>query len=291
MHTSAYVVFNPASGSYSPQRTERILTALQRGGVTVSEALFPGSVDEAVTVVRGLCLSRQQPLIIAVGGDGTINTVINGMVEQRATLGVIPLGTANVLAWELGIRSIDGAIERIVNGRPRAFTVGEATTAAGTRRFLLMAGIGLDAAAVADVRPAEKERLGGLAYLLSGLRQLKEWDRSTVTVSDGQRSMACHSVLVTNACHYAGPYRLAPQASIFSPRLEVVPLNLPTRRSFIRMALGLVLTGRPPASDGWPLTEGQLTISGGKAVQLDGDSFGAGPVTVRLIPAFNHLLC
>lgn len=290
MYKTAYVVFNPTSGSYSRQRTERILTHLRRCGI-MPEMLLPDSADQAKEAVRTLCQNERQPLIIAVGGDGTINTVLNGMLAQRATLGVIPLGTANVLAWELGIRSVDAAIERIVHGRPRPFTVGEATSTAGSRRFLLMAGVGLDAAAVADVRPAEKERLGKLAYLLSGLRQLRDWDRSTVTVSDGQRSEACHSVIITNACHYAGPYRLAPQATIFSPRLEVVPLHLPTRRSFFRTALGLVVAGRLPMPAGWQLAEGELTISGGKAVQLDGDPFGSGPVTIRLIPDFNQLLC
>ena len=290
MRKTAYVVFNPASGSYSRQKAERILEALRRGGIT-PEVLLPRSVNEAIEVVHRLCQAEEQPLIIAVGGDGTINTVLNGMLPQRATLGVIPLGTANVLAWELGIRSIDAAIGQIVHGRPHTFSVGEATSTAGTRRFLLMAGIGLDAAAVAGVRPAEKACLGKLGYLLSGLRQLRDWDRSTMTVSDGQRSMVCHSVVACNASHYAGPYRLAPQATIFTPRLEVVPLNLPTRRSFIRVAFGLVLTGRPPASAGWHLACGQLTISGNKALQLDGDPFGSGPVTIRLIPNFNRLLC
>lgn len=290
MPQSAYVIFNPASGSYSPYRADRILKGLRAAGLPV-EPLLPASQAEAIGAVRALCDPARPPLIIAVGGDGTINTVINGMTPQGATLGVIPLGTANVLAWELGIRSIETALKRIAHGRLRPFTVGEATSAEGTRRFLLMAGIGLDAAAVAGVRPAEKARLGKLAYLLSGLRQLWAWDDNIITVSDGQRSIDCHSAIIANACHYGGPYRLAPGAEIFAPRLELLPFQFPTRRSFFRAALPLVVAGRAPATAGWQLREGTLTITGTKPVQLDGDSFGTGPLTIRLLPDFNRLLC
>jgi diacylglycerol kinase family enzyme len=286
----AHVVFNPTSGSYTPARVDRILHGLRRAGLA-PQPLLPESMDEAISAVRDLCNPARPPLIIAVGGDGTINTVINGMTPQGATLGVIPLGTANVLAWELGIRSIDAALQRIAHGQQRLFSVGEATSARGTRRFLLMAGIGLDAAAVAGVRPGEKARLGKLAYLLSGLRQLRDWERGIITVSDGQRSENCHSVIITNACHYGGPYRLAPGAEIFAPQLAVLPFQFPTRRSFFRAALPLVLAGRPPVEPAWQMSAGQLTISGAKALQLDGDSFGNGPLTIRLLADFNRLLC
>jgi len=289
MSQTAHVVFNPASGSYTPSRVATILSGLRAAGFS-TEVVLPDSEAAAIDAVRGLCNPARPPLIIAVGGDGTINSVINGMTPQGATLGVIPLGTANVLAWELGIRSIDAALQRLAHGQRRLFSVGEATSARGTRRFLLMAGIGLDAAAVAGVRPGEKARLGKLAYLLSGLRQLRDWDRSLLTVSDGQRSVACHSVIVSNACHYGGPYRLAPGAEIFAPQLAVLPFQFPTRRSFFRAALPLVL-GRTPAPAGWQLQQGSLTITGAKAVQLDGDSFGTGPLTISLLPDFNRLLC
>ena len=133
--------------------------------------------------------------------------------------------------------------------------------------------------------------MGKLAYLLSGLRQLWAWDDNIITISDGQRSIDCHSAIIANACHYGGPYRLAPGAEIFAPRLELLPFQFPTRRSFFRAALPLVVAGRAPATAGWQLREGTLTITGTKPVQLDGDSFGTGPLTIRLLPDFNRLLC
>lgn len=285
-----HVVFNPASGSYTRSSRDLILTALQRSGFKPQLLELP---DEAATIaaVSRLCREEDQPLIVAVGGDGTINTVVNGMLPQRALLGVIPLGTANVLAWELGIRSIEQAVQRLATGSPRPFAVGEAVTASGTRRFLLMAGIGIDGAVVAGVRGREKQRWGKLAYLFAGLRELRQWDQRLLTISDGQRSCSCHSVIVANAAHYGGPYRLARQTDLFSRGLELVPLQLPHRRSLFAYLPQLLLPGQAVSSSGWLVQDGTICISGNKPIQLDGDPFGSGPLEIRLLPDFSRLLC
>ena len=286
----AYVVINPASGSYSLRRADRILGLLREAGIDPQQ-LVPRSEDEAKTTVRALCQSGQRPLIIAVGGDGTVTTVINGMEPQSATLGVIPLGTANVLARELGITSERDAVARIAAGTARSFSIGEAVSAVGTRRFLLMAGIGIDGAIVAGVRPGEKRRLGKLAYLLSAIRQLRAWDRTELTVSDGVRTVACHTVVIANAAHYGGPYILTPESDIFAPTLTVVPLATFTRLGFGRFTLAMILTGRAPQSpERWRFGSGRLTIAGDKAIQIDGDCFGTGSVEISIIPDFNELL-
>jgi diacylglycerol kinase (ATP) len=287
---TAHVVFNPASGSFSSKRAERILTALRNSGID-PRPLMPASEADAISQVNHLCRNGEQPLIIAVGGDGTINTVINGMTEKSAILGVIPLGTANVLALELGIRSIDDAVKRIATGTVRDFTVGEAKAAMGTRRFMLMAGIGIDGAVVAKVRSAEKKHLGRLAYLLSALRVLRKWDQTQQVVSDSQHSAECHSVVVANAANYGGPFCLAPQAGIFTPHLQVIPLMLSTRFSLIRLAISMLKIRKSPMSGTWLHNTGELHFGGTKAIQIDGDSFGNGPMIVRSIPAFNRIIC
>lgn len=284
-----YLLFNPASGSYSPRIAERILAALRTAGID-ARPLLPGSEAEAVASVRSICLEAHRPLIIAAGGDGTINTVINGMVEQRGTLGVIPLGTANVLARELGITTIPDAVARIAAGGCRPFSVGKVTCSGRSRLFLLMAGIGIDGAIVAGVRAVEKGRLGKVAYLLSAVRQLAAWDRTGITVSSGGRSETCHSVIIANAAHYGGPYIIAPGADIFSPTVEVVPLPLFSRSSFVRFAFALLATGAArPLVARWVTSDGELCISGNKAIQVDGDYFDTGPATISVVPGFNTL--
>ncbi len=286
---TTYVIFNPASGSYSPRRADRVLAVLRSAGF-IPEPLTPSGEPEAVAAVRAICDSGRQPLIIAAGGDGTVNTVINGMTRQSATLGFIPLGTANVLARELGIRSLESAVQRLVSGERRLFSVGEVISGCDVKRFLLMAGVGIDGAIVAGVRAEEKRRLGKLAYLLSAMRELKNWDRSILTISDGEHSMSCHSVVIANAAHYGGPYMLAPRASLFSRHLEIVPLTFPTARNFVQFGISLLM-GKSAESPAWQLRNGQLTVTGTKAVQLDGDRHGAAPVIIRLVEDFNSILC
>ena len=286
---TAHIVFNTLSGSYSTARQQQILTLIENAGIS-PRAIHPRSAIEAQAVVRELCATHQQPCIIAVGGDGTVNTVLNGLLPQRANLGIIPLGTANVLAYELGIQTIEQAVQRIARGSLRPFTVGEARGSSETRRFLLMAGIGFDGAVVAGVNHHIKARLGKLAYLLAGLRQLCHWDRSTITIDDGERSNSCHSVIIANAAHYGGPYRIARETDIFSPQMEVMPLPLSSRADLLRLVFGL-LTNRPVSPARWLTQNTIIRVNGNKPVQLDGDPFGNGPIEIRLIPEFNRLIC
>ena len=284
-----HVVFNPTSGSYSSRKAEQILNQLRAVGLD-PQPLLPRSLAESMQAVAELCNQSTPPTIVAVGGDGTINTVINSMQQGRATLGVIPLGTANVMARELGICSQQDAIQRIARGTVRPFSVGEASSAAGTRRFVLMAGIGADAAAVADVRPSEKRLLGKGAYVLAGLRRCLNWDNRLITASCAGQTRRCNSLIVANAAHYAGPYRLVPQASLFAAQLVVAPLPFASPLGMLCFVASVFLRGRYKASDAVTSGEDIISITGDKPVQLDGDSFGTAPLTIRLIPDFNSLI-
>ena len=284
-----HVVFNPTSGSYSPHKAEQILTQLRAVGLD-PQPLLPRSLAESMQAVAGLCNQAAPPTIIAVGGDGTINTVINSMSQGSATLGVIPLGTANVMACELGISSQQDAIQRIARSTLRPFSVGEASSVAGTKRFVLMAGIGADAAAVADVRPSEKRLLGKGAYVLAGLRRCLNWDNRLITASCAGQTRRCNSLIVANAAHYAGPYRLVPQASLFAAQLVVAPLPFASPLGMLCFVASVFLRGRYKASDAVTSGEDIISITGDKPVQLDGDSFGTAPLTIRLIPDFNNLI-
>ncbi len=287
---TVYVIFNPTSGSYRPERAAKILAKLQSAGLQPVE-LLPKSLADADRIVTDICNQQNKPVIIAVGGDGTVNTVINSMPADSATLGIIPLGTANVMARELGIQSIDDAVSRIVRGTTQRLAVGEAFTTTTSKKFVLMAGVGLDAAAVFDVRPAEKKRLGKGAYVLAGIRQMIHWDASEMEIKCGERILRCSSAIIANASHYAGPYQIAPQANLFSHQLVIVPLYFKHRRDVVCQSFP-VLCGMPYSTHGTCMAEAgtAITISGKKFIQLDGDSFARTPVTIRLIPDFNDLI-
>ncbi|MDD2500694.1 MAG: diacylglycerol kinase family protein [Geobacter sp.] len=286
---TVHVVFNPTSGSYSPRKAEQILTQLRAVGLD-PQPLLPQTLTESMQAVAALCNQASAPTIIAVGGDGTVNTVINSMSQGSATLGIIPLGTANVMARELGISSQQDAIQRIARGMVRPFSVGEASSTAGTRRFVLMAGIGADAEAVADVRPSEKRLLGQGAYVLAGLRRCINWDSRLITVHCNGQTRHCNSLIIANAAHYAGPYCLVPQASLFTPQLVVAPLPFRTPLGLLRFTATVFLRGRYDVPDALCVSQESILIETDKPVQLDGDGFGTGPLTIRPIPDFNNLI-
>ena len=284
-----HVVFNPASGSYSSRKAEQILAQLRAAGFD-PQPLLPQTLAESMQTVAGLCKQATPPTIIAVGGDGTINTIINSMPQGSATLGIIPLGTANVMARELGISSQQDAIARIARGTVRSFSVGEASSIAGSKRFVLMAGIGADAEAVADVRASEKRLLGKGAYVLAGLRRCINWDNRLITVRCNGQIRRCNSLIIANASHYAGPYCLVPQASLFTPQLVAAPLPFYSPLGMLRFTASVFLRGRSDAADALCVEKESILVETDKPVQLDGDSFGTGPITIRLIPEFNKLI-
>jgi len=253
------------------------------------ELLPTGSAADPALFAARLCAELDDPLIVVAGGDGTVNGVLNGVAPGKATLAVVPLGTANVLARELKITSVDDALDRIARGVSRPISGGEIEHAAGKRRFLLMAGAGLDGAVVCGVRLNEKRVLGKGAYLLSALRVLAAWDDSELEVSGGGRSIRCHGVVVCNAARYGGDLVLAPDADLFSPGFQVVCIK-GGRFAYLKLAL-LLLLGRVTSSREiavFPASE--LEISGDKAVQLDGDYFCRTPLRIASVADLVRLI-
>ena len=253
------------------------------------ELMPTGSAADPALFAARLCAGHDDPLVIVAGGDGTVNGVLNGLVPGKATLGVVPLGTANVLARELGIASVADALDRLARGTTRPISAGEIERDGEKRRFLLMAGAGMDGAVVRGVRLSEKRLLGKGAYLLSALRVLLSWDRSELRVTGGGQSLSCHGVIVCNAAKYGGNFVLAPEADLFSPGFQVLCIK-GGRLAYLKLGL-MLLSGRGAVSrelTSFAATE--LELSGDKAVQLDGDYFCCTPLRIRTLPELVRLV-
>ena len=288
MPRRCFIIVNPTSGSYSQTRLDRITAGLSAGGFA-PELLPTATPQDATLFAARICAENKDPLILAVGGDGTMNGVLNGLMPGAATLGVIPLGTSNVLARELNIDGVEDALKRVADGRTRSMTVGEIRCAGQTRLFLLMAVVGVDGAVVKGVRLGEKKLFGKGAYLLSALRVLLDWDKSRLRVVADGRSRFCHSVVACTAGRYGGNFLLAPQADISAPTLQVVCIE-GGRLDYLKLGWSLV-TGRFTASKSVEIFAAtELELSGEKAVQLDGDFFGHAPLSIRALPGFLRLI-
>jgi diacylglycerol kinase (ATP) len=283
-----YLIVNPTSGSYSQKSIDRIVASLRGGGIETVVLPTKTAADTGLFAAR-LCAEQDHPLIAVAGGDGTVNGALNGLVPGAATLAVIPTGTSNVLARELDINSVDEAVKRIIRGKSRAISIGEMECAESKRRFVLMAGAGVDGAVVQGVRLAEKRVVGKGAYVLSALRLLLSWDSGQVTVSGGGKTVECHSVIICNAAKYGGNFVLCREADLFTPGFQVICIKggpWSYLKLFLLLAAGRVRPSRAVSI----FAASEVEVSGSKAVQLDGDFFGCGSLRLRSIPDFVRVI-
>src|SRR5262249_37041900 len=154
-------------------------------------------------------------IVVSAGGDGTLNEVLNGIGDvpdgfQRARLGVLPLGTVNVFAREMGIPfKLELAWQTIRHGREKRIDLGgieyslNGTTA--RRYFAQLAGAGLDARAIERVNWPLKKKIGPLAYVVAGLQALAQ-PPVNITMNEGTRTTVGGLILVGNGRLYGGPF-------------------------------------------------------------------------------------
>lgn len=170
------------------------------------------------------CIANGSDLIIAAGGDGTINEVVDGMTGSQVPLGILPGGTANVLANEIGLGGrLERAAAKLGQCRPRRVSVGllQKNGSATGHHFLLMAGIGLDAHIVFHLDPLTKARFGKLAYWKGGLAEFLRKLEVFEVVIDGNRH-SCSFALISKVRNYGGDFEIARHVRLHDDRFEVV---------------------------------------------------------------------
>jgi diacylglycerol kinase (ATP) len=238
------MIANPVAGGNARRNIARAVTRLEEQGASVEVVLTEsrGDARRAAAAARETGFDR----IVAAGGDGTLNEVINGLAPSTIPLAFIPLGTTNVFALEVNIPfDLDKACQVALEGTPLPVCLGMA----GNTRFLLMAGIGFDAEVVAAVDLGLKRRIGKLAYIVSGLANLfrpplKPFE---VTTEGGIRCPA-YGALIGNGRMYGGRFSITDKASLHEDALDVRLFLRPGRfRLLINVAR--ILLGRPPGEE------------------------------------------
>jgi diacylglycerol kinase family enzyme len=284
-----HLIVNSVSGSYSRRRIGRAVRGLANNGITPHIHEIE-TLEETELCCMHIQKTDADPYIIVAAGDGTINAVLNGIGPGKATLALIPLGTSNVLARELGIRSLDDSIRRIVRGATKPLALGVLELGGALRYFSLMAGIGFDGAVVRDVSQFEKRFLKQAAYGLSALRQMWAWDSEQMLVSSGGKNVACHSVIISNAARYGGDFILAPGQDVSKSGLTVVCITSDKRRTYLGLALDLLLRRDWPGCTVSRFTADHLMVNGTKPIQVDGDFAGCGPARLSVIDDFARII-
>jgi YegS/Rv2252/BmrU family lipid kinase len=282
------IIVNPAAGSRNSGLFDAVVRRLHDKGAFVRcfDTEGPGHASElAATCAQ----EAYADAIVAAGGDGTINEVARGLLGHPTPLGVLPLGTANVLAIELGQRLRARSIaDTLLHGDAKLIGTGQVNG----EMFLLMVGAGFDGAVVAAIKPEMKRRFGKFAFVWEGL---KTWftgpGHSILTEIDGELHEVAW-VVVTNARHYAGPFVLAPTVDIAEPYLQVFIFKKHSRLAFAGYFLGLSLgqVARMPGVQVFRFQKLELSSVEPVPVEVDGDAFRSLPLTISQGTQFLRLV-
>lgn len=257
----------------------------------ISAAPLPTTGPRTATALARQAVESGADMVLVAGGDGTINEAANGMIPSHVPLGILPAGTANVLATELGLGGkLERAAQHISQYVPERIAVGLLRKEPEEPRyFLLMAGVGLDAHIVYNVHLGLKAAVGKLAYWIAGLpeftRQLDEFD---VRV-EGQ-TFRCGFALASRVRNYGGDLEIASNASLAGDDFEVVLFQGRSPFRFARYLLG-VLTRRHTRMKGIAVLRSrrlEFPLAGPPQtrvyVQVDGEFAGQLPVSVEMVP-------
>ncbi|EEF61593.1 diacylglycerol/lipid kinase family protein [Pedosphaera parvula] len=283
------VIFNPTAKGDKARRFRRNLDRIG-AECTLKQTTHAG----AARTLAAEAVQEGFNIIVAAGGDGTVNEVLNGIGDapdgfKRACLGVFPLGTVNVFAKELGLPTeISQAWEIIKAGQETtidlpAVKFAGAGGASESRYFAQLAGAGLDARAIELVDWQLKKKLGPLAYVWAGMMALRG-KPAQITVTNGTSSATGALVLVGNGRFYGGRYRVFPEADLQDGQLEVVVFPRANWLTLARCS-GMFLAGQAlPASVAKSFKAHTLTLTSTSPtpLEVDGDNIGHLPAVMSI---------
>lgn len=304
------LIYNPASGQYSPRRNaalQQAIALLREAGIEAEkiETHGPGTAGPlaAEAALRGC------DTIIACGGDGTVHEILQSLVGTDAALGVIPLGTANALAADLGLQvSPVKAVRRLLTATPMRVPVGRISYFNGTGRaheryFTVAAGVGADALFLSRLDSGLKRRLGYVLYLIEGL---KVWATHSFPLfeavfEEGEnhlpRKVEISQLLAIRIRNFGGViHNLAPGATLHSDGLRLLAFKTRSRYDYFRFLLAVMFSRQTFSRhieildaisvECRPRNRSRTRVF----AEADGELLGHLPVKIEIVPQAVNLL-
>ena len=269
------VIYNPVAGPKAVNRIDRVRSYLSVRGLPfrIRETAAPG---DAVVMAREASLEGAE-VVVAVGGDGTMNEVANGLAGSATRLALVPHGTGNVFASEFSLpASVEGCLDLLSSGK----TISVRMAKANERHFVLLASAGFDAEVVERMHSRQKNLLGIGAYVLSGARHLLRSQPALWLEFPGRERVEAQSVIVTRGRMYGGNVTIAPGGDISGETFQVIALLRKGRWSIAKFALD-VLRGKHTSSRHVLIRESPslfVRCPIPSACQVDGEYLGPLPV-------------
>jgi diacylglycerol kinase (ATP) len=300
---NALLIHNPNAGNGGGGR-RRMLDEARRIFATVgietelAETTGPGDA----THMARRATSEGRQLVIACGGDGTLNEVVNGLAANqnghRVPLALLPGGTANILAKELGLPwDIPGAAEKLLYGEIKDIALGLATPLLEPEKkkyFLSVAGAGPDGRIVYSIDLDLKARLGILAYWWQGAREVFRYKFHRFRVSTPDESVEASLVIVGRTKNYGGPFKITTRADLYENHFESMALTTRSGLKYLSYLPSLWL-GKLRGTEGVyyyksdsvvcePLDDNPIYA------QIDGEPLARLPVEFKIVPGALQLL-
>lgn len=281
----ACVIYNPTAKGQKAERFRRLLDTISTEA-TLKQTAAPRDARR----LAAQAIADGFDTLIAAGGDGTLNEVLNGIGDvpdgfARARLGVLPLGTVNVFARELGIPlKPEAAWPVLQRGNEKQIDLAVVENGEGEQQertyFAQLAGAGLDSRAIELVDWPLKKKIGPLAYVVAGLKAMRETHPHLV-ISDGTRTVKGQLVLVGNGRLYGGTFRVFPKADFCDGKLDVCvfpQVNWPT---LLRCGFSLLLRKRLPEAKVIRLHTASFSFIGKGVTRFEVDGELAGKLPAR----------
>jgi diacylglycerol kinase (ATP) len=276
------LVYNATAGVALPRLLDSVLSQLRTHNADVFQ-VPARSAEEAAARVADLSNAGVCDAVIAAGGDGTFRAVASGAAGTDLPVGVIPLGTGNVLANEIGLRKRASHVaDVLLTGEPVDVRGGLVNGSP----FFLMLGAGFDARVISRLNYRSKRTLGRGAYVYPVLKTLVEGPKQFDVEIDGRKFDASW-IILSFATRYASVFELAPDAGVGCDRLMAVVMEAGTR---LGTAANLVSLGfgwlarpetRPAGVHVLPVETARIGHVTTAPVEIDGDEAAPSPVEVK----------
>jgi diacylglycerol kinase (ATP) len=272
---------------YGRARLDDAAQILRHAGAEVD--LIPTTGPQMAGALAAQAAASGCDLILAAGGDGTINETVNGIAGTDVQFGILPSGTANVLANEVGFANRpDEAAKQLLHAKPVRIALGALDMPDRPRRyFALMAGVGLDARIVYELDLNLKHRIGKLAYWHGGFKQFgRPVPRFHLSVNGNQ--YVASFALITRVRNYGGDFEIARRVKLTDTDFEVVVFQNSDWIDYLRF-FGAVMTNRLHTTNGVALARAtQVKVEAPEDqriyIQIDGESVGVLPATISVAP-------
>ena len=300
---NALMIHNPNAGNGGGRRRRlldqaRHIFASRGIDAELAETTGPGHATE----IAARAAAENRGLVIACGGDGTLNEIVNGLAAQqnghRVALALLPGGTANILAKELDLPwDIPRAAEKLVHGTIKEIALGLATPLEQPEKkkyFLSVAGAGPDGAMVNSIDLSLKSRVGILAYWWAGVRQVFGYKFPHFRVISGSRRINASLVIVGRTQNYGGPFKITTEADLFEDRFEILTLSTRSGLRYLSY-LPSLWRNRLRGTAGVEFFKSDSVVcepldANPVYAQIDGEPLARLPVEFRIVPRALKLL-